>query len=323
MSHPPKLTEQDIKAKFNPTYFQRGLKYYQAGYVSNTSISGKILQGKCEGSYANYYRMEVHLGKKGIVKTNCTCPIGGGCKHVIALLLTWVNDPALFREKQSVETYLARLSKQQLIELVEEMLDQEPDLEDLLDKVLPASVEQEVITVNEAQVHRQVKRALSLHTGDWMNVQPVVDELAGIVLKGDQYLAEGAITNACMIYQVLVHDLIHSEELLNDHDGDILTILEEAVVGMMTCLARFETDSAEHLSAVQQLFKVIIKDIELGGYGIHEDIPETLYQHAGAEGLSWVQHQVKAQYEKLRTSNTAAEWEKEQWREVLAKLGVY
>ncbi len=53
------------------------------------------LKALCQGSAASPYRVEVTFSQKGIASTNCSCPVGAGgyCKHVAALLLTWLHEP--------------------------------------------------------------------------------------------------------------------------------------------------------------------------------------------------------------------------------------
>ncbi len=54
-------------------------------------------------------------------------------KHTIALLLTWVNDPNSFQEVGEIDSILEKLSKPELITLIKQMIEQEPDLESLLE----------------------------------------------------------------------------------------------------------------------------------------------------------------------------------------------
>lgn len=44
---------------------------------------------------------------------------GGRCKHVVALLLTWIDDPGAFMETETLMTTLENRSKAQLIALIE------------------------------------------------------------------------------------------------------------------------------------------------------------------------------------------------------------
>ena len=77
----------------------------------------------------------------GISKTHCSCPVGSGedCKHVAALLLTWMHRPGDFREIEELDVILERQNKKELIALIKLMILRRPELEVLLETPLPTS----------------------------------------------------------------------------------------------------------------------------------------------------------------------------------------
>ena len=97
------------------------------------------LSAKCLGSSYPYYVVKVTLDPDGIASAECSCPVGFGgyCKHVAALLLTWMDNPEIFREVKDVSVSLENLSKADLINLIHRMIQQEPDLERLLELPIP------------------------------------------------------------------------------------------------------------------------------------------------------------------------------------------
>jgi hypothetical protein len=82
--------------------------------------------------------VEATLGPKGIVADDCSCPIGGRCKHVAALLYTWIDDPDAFTTMDDVDTLLAKRSQAELTDLIHKMIDRYPDLV-LLELPLPGA----------------------------------------------------------------------------------------------------------------------------------------------------------------------------------------
>jgi len=48
-------------------------------------------------------------------------------------LLTWVNDPNSFQEVEAIDTILEKFSKPELISLIKQIIEQEPDLESLVE----------------------------------------------------------------------------------------------------------------------------------------------------------------------------------------------
>jgi len=131
----PFLTEDKIRALASPQSFERGVDYYRGGAVFDTRRVGDELRGQCRGSSYTPYRVSAQLGPDGVIAVHCTCPYdwGGICKHIVALLLTWVHDPDAFQPIAPVDERLAGKSKEELIALIQEILNREPDLERLLD----------------------------------------------------------------------------------------------------------------------------------------------------------------------------------------------
>ena len=131
MSSIPRIKISDVINWTNDAYFKRGQGYYASGAIYEQRSEGMKIKSKCSGSQAPFYRQEVIFNSKGIESAECYCPVGDGghCKHAIALLLTWVNDPNLFQETEALDAILDKRSKSELIAIIKEMLEQKPDLE--------------------------------------------------------------------------------------------------------------------------------------------------------------------------------------------------
>ena len=135
MNNIPTITEQDIRNIIDPASFQRGQTYYNSDAIFNTRQQGMALKARCQGSRSQAYRVEVTFNNAGIVSNQCSCPLGGHCKHVAALLLTWIHDPEKFLEQPEVDQLLEQSTKAELISLIKKMLRREPELESLLQTV--------------------------------------------------------------------------------------------------------------------------------------------------------------------------------------------
>jgi uncharacterized Zn finger protein len=107
----PRLTEAHIRNLALGSSFERGQNYYRDGAVFGAVRQGMELRAQCEGSDYEPYQVSATLKESGIAETSCTCPYdyGGICKHIVALLLTYIKDPQSFRsippltELQAVE----------------------------------------------------------------------------------------------------------------------------------------------------------------------------------------------------------------------------
>lgn len=140
-SHP--IREQQIEERNIPQSFAKGEEYYYDPRVSNCVRRGTTLEASVQGSQFSPYQVEIEMDEEGkILTTSCTCPYdwGGDCKHIVAVLLTWKEQPDQFQEKKFVEDLLKHRSREELKALVELMLERDPSLRSLLENEVPGSV---------------------------------------------------------------------------------------------------------------------------------------------------------------------------------------
>ena len=126
----PQLTPDQIQERCTEQSFTRGLEYFHAGAIGNPTLHGYTLSATCEGTDMEPYRLSVELMPTGIAATDCSCPYDweGDCKHIVALLLTYVEEPdAIY----SLDTLLATLEakpKSSLLQVISELLKRAPEL---------------------------------------------------------------------------------------------------------------------------------------------------------------------------------------------------
>lgn len=78
--------------------FKRGLSYYERGMVSRPSIYGNVIQALVRSRRDNtHYSVEIDTEDPFIHR--CSCPYFGAgiCKHIVALGLTYLRRPELFK----------------------------------------------------------------------------------------------------------------------------------------------------------------------------------------------------------------------------------
>lgn len=111
---PPKLSEQLIRDFSSEKSFARGASYYRQGYVLGLERRGPLLLAAVEGTEETPYRVSVSLD--GDYKADCSCPydFGGWCKHIVAALLVYLEEPELAVVKPALETLLEPLTEPRL-----------------------------------------------------------------------------------------------------------------------------------------------------------------------------------------------------------------
>jgi hypothetical protein len=274
----PRLTKTDIRNWTDEIYFQRRQKYYEQGAIYDQKQQGMTLKSKCSGSQALFYRQEVIFNSKGIESAECSCPVGDGgrCKHIIALLLAWVNDPDSFQETEALDAILDKRSKPELIAIIKEMLEQEPDLESLLD--LPI-IGEEGKPINIKAIRQQAQRAFRGVDYEWGYTEDIKRDLNPLLKLAASYLSRGDAENSALIYMMVIEVILDNENAaMGDEEGRLLGVSYDCAEALGNCLPSIN-DRKKRLEILQVLFSVYQWDtIKLGGVGAADCVPEILVE---------------------------------------------
>jgi len=272
----PRLTKSDIRNWTDDVYFQRGQKYYEQGAIYDQKQQEMTLKSKCSGSQAPFYRQEIVFDNKGIKFAECSCPVGDGghCKHAVALLLTWVNDPDSFQEVEAIDSILEKHSKPELIALVKQMLEQEPDLESLLELPLAGG---ENKPLNIKAIRQQANRAFQSVDFEWGYTHEIKRDLNPLLKLAAGYLSRDDAENSALIYETIIESILNNEEAaLGDEEGELLGVVFDCAEALGKCLPAV-TDSKKRMEILQVLFSAFRWDtIKIGGVGAADCVPEIL-----------------------------------------------
>ncbi|MFC1975317.1 SWIM zinc finger domain-containing protein [Chloroflexota bacterium] len=126
----PHLTETDIRVRCTETSFGRGRNYYTSGAIKNRIRHEASLEAHVEGTQT--YRVSVWVKVDGQLGTHCNCPYayGGDCKHIVATLLAWLNEPESFQAPVDLKAVLNKRSKPGLVDLLLDIFAVYPNLVD-------------------------------------------------------------------------------------------------------------------------------------------------------------------------------------------------
>jgi uncharacterized Zn finger protein len=269
----PGLTEAEVRDWIPDPYFSRGQNYYRRGNVFNTIRRGEALEARCEGSEPQPYRIKITFsGSDHLRRARCSCPMGGSCKHVVAVLLAWVHEPETFVEREPLHTVLARKSREELMALVMEMLEREPELEELVDFPLPVVGEGgEPVrrTPLDVEPYRHRLRASMRYADDWEATYDIATEVSSVVDKAEQFAEYNDWVSAQALYQLVLDEIL--PEYGSTHDeGEIASELERAVEGLTECLEIYPDNPVARRTILLALFKVLEWDVQQGGFGLSE-----------------------------------------------------
>lgn len=310
----PHITKSDVIRWTDEIYLQRGQSYYAGGAIYEQRRQGMMLKSKCSGSQAPFYRQEVLFNSKGIESAECSCPVGDGghCKHTVALLLTWVNDPDSFQEAEAIDVTLEKRSKPELITIIKQMLEQEPDLESLLE--LPLGGEDSK-PINIKAIRRQAEQAFQGADFEWGYAREIKRDLNPLLKLSAGYLSRNDAANSAVIYETIIESIMDNEDAaLGDEEGELLRVLYDCAEALGECLSKI-TDSKTRREILQVLFSAYQWDtLKAGGVGAADCVPEILKSKTTpderAEIATWVR-------EILPKGST---WSDGYHREVLGRL---
>ncbi len=93
---PLQLRYSDLAKHISTSSLRRGTTYYRRGAVSEVAlVDSRTIVGYVRGSSSKPYETRIMVSQGGgIERSECTCPLGGFCKHVAALALAAFDELA-------------------------------------------------------------------------------------------------------------------------------------------------------------------------------------------------------------------------------------
>jgi len=303
------MDEAYVRRLADEQSFQRGMAYYLNGAIREPMRQGAQLWGKCYGSQDEPYRVKVVLRENGIREASCTCPRGGFCKHIVALLLTYIHEPGAFRDINSLEAMLASFSKEDLIALIGNMVQREPSLLALVERTVampPGS------SVDIASVRREVWRALRHE-----DPSDIEADLRDLLSMAENLAQKGDWLGAGTVYREVLDALVASydDELQGmDYDGAIAAIACDCVDGLSECLDEGDYDSDTRQAWLATLMEAELADIKLGGIDFASGAFDIIIEQATKEEWPLLEERVRElipesdDWERERLVNILVAW---------------
>jgi hypothetical protein len=222
------------------------------------------------------YRVAITLDEAGVRSASCTCPydFGSYCKHIVAVLLTYIRQPEAFAAQSESSDPPRSASADQLRALIRTLLDQKPDLNDWFQVMIhsitttsPADAPPARRTpVDTAAYRRQIQHAVGQvdYRRHWDTIWAAVSALEAAHAQARTFLHGGDFDNALALMRVLGEEVIPDYGDLEEETqlADFLDVwgsdLTEAILG-----ANLPDDERRQLS--QQLTRWAG---ELSDYGL-------------------------------------------------------
>jgi uncharacterized Zn finger protein len=312
--HQPKLTEAKIRKLCTAQSFERGLQYYESGAITQPTRQDNRIWADCYGS--ERYQVSATLTASTVDNLRCSCPYdwGGACKHTVALLLTYAHQLQDFHFIPPLRELLANHSRDDLISLIDQVLQQHPDLLTSLEIAAELSAPQSVgKAIDTSAYRRQVQRTLQ---GD--NVHSIVNALDSAFETANQLYDSGDRTNAGRFYQVLLTEIIDGydgELQCIDRDGDVSRFSQDAAEGLKDCLTDETVDSATRQDFLNTLLEGCLADIRLGGMDFAAGTSEAIIELATEDEWLVLEARIRQEISQLEEGR----WGRDSLAELIAE----
>jgi hypothetical protein len=306
------LTEEIVRSHTDPASFSNGRQYLKNGYIIDAVLRGSTLRTKSLGRSGGPYTIKVDLeptesqAKSPLAEWDCSCPRGGFCKHIVATLLLWIEQPGAVEVREDMASRLQDRSREELLALVLDMLKREPDLERWVETVLDTSPKgakagaTAKVTLNPATIERQVDAIFANRRYEWGEAAAMASKLSDLVEAGDRYAEAGQWANAQVVFSTIAAQALAEYDSLQDEEGDIDTVITDCGAGLVRCLdAQAQLGPTDRLSAearigiFRSLYDIWGHDRNYGVWDLDESIPEVIRRTATAAEQAQVEEWVR------------------------------
>jgi uncharacterized Zn finger protein len=288
-----KLTDAIIRAGTNEKSFARGQELYRNDAISDAAIQGNILTGHCEGMQSPFYKVRAELDAGGVRAASCNCDydFGGHCKHIVALLLTYARDPEQLVVREDMAKRLAELSREQLLTLLTELLDEVPDLSDWLEAALPEPVASRPRKAAapkrkkkiDTEVYRRRVRGI-MHSLDHMrmseaywHVGGLTDELRGVEKTAMEFLHSGDAETAFRILMTLLEESHDGFDYIDDSNGELGGYLNDLGKMLAEVILSLDLDEDQREDVLSDIDEIHGKLSDYGVDGLEVAIAAARY----------------------------------------------
>jgi hypothetical protein len=285
------LSEADIQAYSDDASFRKGYDSYLEHAIVEPTLSESVLRAFCHSSSGSQYRVEVILLPAGdksahkVVSAGCSCPRRGFCKHLVALLLTWIHQPERFVVRSWLMARLDEKSREELLALLEQLVQRQPDIEPMVELLIelplatPAQGKNrpgrgKKRTLDPSTIQSQVDSAFYNAGKGWGAASRVAADLERLCDIGKSFAEAGEWANAQVVYATVAAETVIQYEGLHD-EGQVSWILGQSAAGLVACLnaqptlpKREQLDAEDREELLTTLFDLWKFGYNYGGIGV-------------------------------------------------------
>jgi uncharacterized Zn finger protein len=235
------INEAKIRSLASAESFSRGRDYYMSGAVIDLQQRGDTLLAQVEGSSYEPYEVTIELENGELVEAECTCPYdwGGYCKHIVAVLLSYVSRPDQVTQRPPMADLLAGLTREQLQELLINLLTHHPHLADWVEaqvavktavappEAVPGQSRPRQTPIDPAPFRKQAQNIMrGAGPRDYYGAA-VEREMSELIAKVEPFLEAGDGRNALLILEAITEPYVNHWYEFDDSDGELGSLFSE------------------------------------------------------------------------------------------------
>lgn len=295
------ITEKEILRYSDKSSFSKGVDYFDNGMIYDAYLIGNILKAKCKGSMQVDYALEVKFSKNGIEDFNCSCPRGDFCKHIVALLLTYIRDFDSIRiinvDKQ--KEILGKKSKKELIGFIMGLVEQNPALINLMEsEITDGSIKNEnkdlKLIISQ---HRKLADGCfkGLHYESPYYASFGVAERLRQLFKKAQNLKERDKISSVAMFTAIFESIDKNLEIVDDSNGEVSGIAGECVEELQDILSQFTLETQMR----HEWQEIMLNHFVVDDYGIGDEVDTLLLETCKEEDIDILQNLARKELNKL------------------------
>ncbi|MYA04462.1 MAG: hypothetical protein F4Y37_07600 [Caldilineaceae bacterium SB0664_bin_22] len=188
---------------------------------------------------------------------------------------------------------LEQLNKSELIVLIRQMLQVQPNLEALLEAALPGG-DRGRTTIDPESYHRQIASVFQRAGDDRNAARRVVADIDMAMDTGDGFLDVSDHANACIVYQAVLQGLLGHYNMMLDNQDYLWNVIHQCVDGLADCLAARDGEVTVRERALQALFEMYCFHMDIGQFGLAEVAEDFILELATGEEKNAIAGRVRA-----------------------------
>jgi hypothetical protein len=197
----------------------------------------------------------------------------------VALLLTWVQTPDAFEAVEPLSTRLQDLPKEQLIQIIRQMIDREPTLESVVDLAVnhPASS-------HDIDVRGYVEDAFDgvpIDPYEYDYARAVAESLDPLLERGREHIETEHWMAATRLFDTVSESVRDRLDTVEDEEGSLLSVLGTCGHELGRVLAEMPHD-ADRGKVIDALIDLFLWNVDAGGIGVGRSAEEALRHHTTA-----------------------------------------